>query len=222
MELGTLEYILRVVIAGICGIGIGTERTHRSKEAGIRTHCIVALGAALMMVISKYGFADIVAGENGMRGADGARIAAQVVSGIGFLGAGMIFVRKDMITGLTTAAGIWVTSGIGMAIGAGMYGLGIAASVTVIAVQSVLHMRIVHQSGSRRLKIKVKDVDRQDYEKELTAILTEHGIRVSDVGAERNNGAYSYSISAETETDLSEDEILDLIEFNASVSSVKA
>lgn len=116
-----LEYILRIVIAGICGICIGTERTHRSKEAGIRTHCIVALGAALMMVISKYGFSDIVAGENGMRGADGARIAAQVVSGIGFLGAGMIFVRKDMITGLTTAAGIWVTSGIGMAIGAGMY-----------------------------------------------------------------------------------------------------
>lgn len=217
-----LEYILRIVIAGICGICIGTERTHRSKEAGIRTHCIVALGAALMMVISKYGFSDIVAGENGMRGADGARIAAQVVSGIGFLGAGMIFVRKDMITGLTTAAGIWVTSGIGMAIGAGMYVLGIAASVTVIAVQSVLHMRIVHQGGMRRLKIKVRDVDRQGYEKELTAILTEHGIKVNDVSAERSNGVYSYSISAETEADLSEEEILELTEFNASVSSVKA
>lgn len=217
-----LEYILRIVIAGICGICIGTERTHRSKEAGIRTHCIVALGAALMMVISKYGFSDIVAGENGMRGADGARIAAQVVSGIGFLGAGMIFVRKDMITGLTTAAGIWVTSGIGMAIGAGMYVLGIAASVTVIAVQSVLHMRIVHQGGTRRLKIKVRDVDRQGYEKELTAILTEHGIKVNDVSAERSNGVYSYSISAETEADLSEEEILGLTEFNASVSSVKA
>lgn len=217
-----LEYILRIVIAGICGICIGTERTHRSKEAGIRTHCIVALGAALMMVISKYGFSDIVAGENGMRGADGARIAAQVVSGIGFLGAGMIFVRKDMITGLTTAAGIWVTSGVGMAIGAGMYGLGIAASVTVIAVQSVLHMRIVHQSGTRRLKIKVKDVDRQGYEQELTGILTEHGIKVNDVSAERSNGVYSYSISAETEADLSEEEILELTEFNASVSSVRA
>lgn len=74
----------------------------------------------------------------------------------------------------------------------------------------------------RRLKIKVRDVDRQGYEKELTAILTEHGIKVNDVSAERSNGVYSYSISAETEADLSEEEILELTEFNASVSSVKA
>ena len=130
---------LRVVAAGICGAMIGLERLNRSKSAGIRTHCIVAIGAALMMVISKYGFSDTAAGEFGMRGADGARIAAQVVSGIGFLGAGMIFVHKSSITGLTTAAGIWATAGIGMAIGAGMYALGAVATLIVVASQILLH-----------------------------------------------------------------------------------
>ena len=104
-----LVLTLRIIAAGICGSIIGAERSNRSKSAGVRTHCIVAIGAALMMAISKYGFSDTVSGELGMRGADGARIAAQVVSGIGFLGAGMIFVHKNSITGLTTAAGIWAT-----------------------------------------------------------------------------------------------------------------
>lgn len=107
-----IYYIARIVIAGICGIFIGLERKNRSKEAGVRTHFVVACASALMMIISKYGFCDLVSGADSMRGADGARIAAQVVSGIGFLGAGMIFVHKNTVTGLTTAAGIWATSGV--------------------------------------------------------------------------------------------------------------
>lgn len=90
-----IYYIARIVIAGICGIFIGLERKNRSKEAGVRTHFVVACASALMMIISKCGFCDIVSGADSMRGADGARIAAQVVSGIGFLGAGMIFVHKN-------------------------------------------------------------------------------------------------------------------------------
>ena len=107
MELFDLQqwyYVLRMIIAGCCGVVIGLERKNRSKEAGVRTHAVVACASALMMLISKYGFSDTVANIAGMRGADGARIAAQVVSGIGFLGAGMIFVHKNTITGLTTAA----------------------------------------------------------------------------------------------------------------------
>ena len=92
-QLYQLILALRIIAAGICGAIIGIERLIRSKDAGIRTHCIVAMGAALMMIVSKYGFFDTTAGELGMRGADGARIAAQVVSGIGFLGAGIIFVQ---------------------------------------------------------------------------------------------------------------------------------
>ena len=93
-----LWYILRMIVACACGVMIGLERRNRSKEAGVRTHCVVACASALMMIISKYGFADTVIGENGVRGADGARIAAQVVSGIGFLGAGKSTLARNVGT----------------------------------------------------------------------------------------------------------------------------
>ena len=110
------EYILRIILAGICGMIIGLERKNRSKEAGIRTHFVVACGAALMMVVSKYAFFDIICKgiyEGVEVRLDPSRIASTIASGIGFLGAGMIFVHKNTITGLTTAAGIWATSGVG-------------------------------------------------------------------------------------------------------------
>jgi putative Mg2+ transporter-C (MgtC) family protein len=132
-----LEGLLKLVIAGICGAVIGYERKHRLKEAGIRTHMLVALGAALIMIVSKYGFTDVLQ-LNGYV-LDPSRIAAQIVSGIGFLGAGMIFIKKQSINGLTTAAGIWATAGIGMAIGADLYFAGIAATVLVFFVQVFLH-----------------------------------------------------------------------------------
>jgi putative Mg2+ transporter-C (MgtC) family protein len=125
-------WVLQLLVATLCGIIIGFERTARYKEAGIRTHAIVALGAALLMLISKYGFP-----ENGET--DSARIAAQIVSGIGFLGAGMILVRRNTVSGLTTAAGIWTTSAVGMAIGAGMFTLGIATTLIVVGIQIVFH-----------------------------------------------------------------------------------
>ena len=114
-----LEFFFRILIAGICGGLIGYERNNRLKEAGIRTHLIVALAAALIMVVSKYGFSDVTT----LKGValDPSRIAAQIVTGVGFLGAGMIFVRNQTISGLTTAAGVWATAGIGMTIGAGLY-----------------------------------------------------------------------------------------------------
>lgn len=132
-----LELMLRLVLAGICGCAIGYERKNRLKYAGVRTHMIVALGAALIMIVSKYGFADVIV----LKGValDPSRIAAQIVSGIGFLGAGMIFVRKQAINGLTTAAGIWTTAGVGMAIGAQLYFVGIATTILVLLVQIFLH-----------------------------------------------------------------------------------
>ncbi len=129
-----IELILRLIIAAICGYVIGSERNTRRKEAGIRTHIIVAIASCLMMEISKYGFKDI--GDF-----DGARLAAQVVSGIGFLGAGMIFVHKNTVKGLTTAAGIWATSGIGMAIGAGMYMIGIVTTALIMILQVFFHKK---------------------------------------------------------------------------------
>jgi putative Mg2+ transporter-C (MgtC) family protein len=98
---------------------IGFEREMKMKSAGLRTHALVGLGAALLMLVSKYGFTDVLVGEH-LR-LDPSRIAAQIVSGIGFIGGGLIFVRRDIVHGLTTAATIWLTAAIGMACGAGMY-----------------------------------------------------------------------------------------------------
>lgn len=138
-----LEMLGRIILAALCGAIIGYERKNRKKEAGIRTHIIVSLASALMMIVSKYGFFDLKDGFLGIRGADPSRIASQVISGVGFLGAGMIFVNKKAITGLTTAAGIWATSGIGIAIGSGLYFIGIAAALLIVAAQILLHKNFV-------------------------------------------------------------------------------
>lgn len=132
-----LVCVIRIVLAGICGGIIGAERTLRQKDAGFRTHIIVAMGSALMMVISKYGFFDIVEREG--VSADVSRIAANIITGISFLGAGMIFVKGFSIKGLTTAAGIWVTSAVGMAIGAGLYVVGFVSVVILLLVQIIFH-----------------------------------------------------------------------------------
>ncbi len=147
-----LVFVLRMVLACLCGGAIGFERKRRLKEAGIRTHLIVALGACVMMIISKYGFYDLSDAANtfwypGDRGADPARIAAQVVSGVGFLGAGVIFVRGRSVSGLTTAAGLWLTAGVGLALGGGLYGVGISATVIILVVQALLHNPLRHMEG---------------------------------------------------------------------------
>ncbi|GIN73886.1 methyltransferase [Bacillus sp. J14TS2] len=130
MTLGNYEIFIRVLVAGVLGAVVGLEREKRFKEAGLRTHFLVALGSAVMMIISKYGFNDILQ-EEGI-GLDPSRVAAQIVSGVGFLGAGMILVQRRSIYGLTTAAGIWATAGIGMAIGAGMYELSIFGTILIL------------------------------------------------------------------------------------------
>jgi len=130
-NLQNLEFILRILVAGLCGMFVGMERKNRSKEAGTRTHFVVACGAALIMIISKYAFFDVIGNElyNGADvRLDPSRVASTIASGIGFLGAGMIFVHRNTISGLTTAAGIWAISGVGMAVGAGMYVGGIAVT----------------------------------------------------------------------------------------------
>lgn len=125
-----LDFALRLFVAGAMGILIGLEREYRAKEAGYRTHFLVALGSALMMIVSQYGFMDVL--KTDLVRVDPSRIAAQVVSGIGFIGAGTIILQKQIVRGLTTAAGIWATSGIGLAVGAGMYAIGIAATLLVL------------------------------------------------------------------------------------------
>lgn len=125
-----LDFALRLFVAGAMGVLIGLEREYRAKEAGYRTHFLVALGSALMMIVSQYGFTEVL--KTDLIRVDPSRIAAQVVSGIGFIGAGTIILQKQIVRGLTTAAGIWATSGIGLAVGAGMYAIGISATLLVL------------------------------------------------------------------------------------------
>lgn len=126
--IGTGEMIIRLFVAALLGGLIGLEREYRSKVAGLRTHLLVAIGSALFMLLSQYGFE----GQG-----DPSRVAAQIVSGIGFIGAGAIIMdRRHAVHGLTTAAGIWVSSGIGMTVAAGMYALaGVATLLSLVGLE---------------------------------------------------------------------------------------
>ena len=126
---------IRLLTALVLGALIGLEREYRAKVAGVRTHFLVALGSALFCVVSQYGF--------GMDLKDSSRVAAQVVSGIGFLGAGTIIFHKNVVRGLTTAAGLWVTAAIGLACGTGMYAAAIATTFMVLVGLEVLHIFLI-------------------------------------------------------------------------------
>ena len=137
----TVEMVLRLVLAGLLGGLIGFEREYRAKVAGTRTHLLVALGAALIMLVSKFGFGGV---------GDPGRVAAQVVSGIGFIGAGAIMVDKHAIHGLTTAAGIWVAAGIGMASAAGLYVLAVVTTILSLIGLEVFGYIHFHERRPRR------------------------------------------------------------------------
>ncbi|MEK3912030.1 MgtC/SapB family protein [Paenibacillus sp. FSL H7-0331] len=188
------EYLLRVILAGICGALVGYERKNRMKEAGIRTHFVVALGASLMMIISKYGFQD----QNGWENVafDPSRIAAQVVSGVGFLGAGMIFMQRLTIKGLTTAAGIWATAGVGMAIGAGLYVLGAGVAIIIFVAQKLLHGRFNWLSSPKTEQLVIRITNEPGATSQIQQLLEEKHISILSFHAE-SNGINSEDITLE-------------------------
>lgn len=147
----TIEFTVRIFIAALLGGMIGLEREYRAKEAGFRTHFLVALGSSLFMILSQYG-CDAVLGTTPAVSLDPSRIASQVVSGIGFIGAGIIIFQKNVIRGLTTAAGLWVTSAIGMTCGAGLYILATATTVLVLLCLETLNM-ILQRFGTRNISV---------------------------------------------------------------------
>ncbi len=137
------HFIVRMLVSIVCGFAIGLERKSRSKEAGIRTHSIVCLASCLFMILSKYLTAPLFSDISGNSfDGDATRIAAQVVTGIGFLGAGIIMYRRDVMHGLTTAAGVWATSAIGMAIGGGFIVTGVCATAIILLLQLIFHLPI--------------------------------------------------------------------------------
>ncbi len=152
------ELILRLFLAGVLGALIGLEREYRAKEAGYRTHFLVSLGSALIMIVSQYGFLDLYKAEGVHY--DSARLAAQVVTGIGFIGAGTIILQKQVVRGLTTAAGVWATSGVGLTIGAGMYVLGVSAAVLTLVGLELLSV-IFKSVGVKSLLIEFSTTNKQ-------------------------------------------------------------
>lgn len=172
--LQNLKYLLRIFVAMILGMLIGNERKNRNKSAGMRTHALVALGSALMMVVSKYGFGDTIQG-------DGARLAAQVVSGVGFLGAGMIFVRHNLVSGLTTAAGVWTTAGIGLTIGSGMYFVGILSALMMVIMQNISHKIPVFSNVASAGLIRMTILSKPGTMEEIEKLLKSHNIDIQSI-----------------------------------------
>ena len=186
VKIMTGELILRLLIAGVLGAAIGFEREIRAKGAGIRTHVLVALGSALFMIISQYGFA-------GAERFDAARVAAQVVSGIGFIGAGIIIFQKNRVSGLTTAAGLWVTASIGLGAGCGLYAVAGVCTVLSLTILEAMHfvtirvgdknvMAVLKADDLKALSNAVinlgKRVERYRYYREGNAYLAEVTLRV--------------------------------------------
>ena len=208
-DLILLELIFRVLLALVIGFAIGFERKMRFKEAGVRTHTIVCIAAVLYTMISVYGFS----------GGDPARVAAQVVPGIGFIGAGMIFYHKETIRGLTTAAGIWATAAIGMAVGVGWYTLSVVAALSIILIQCVMHMnfRIFHSHHYVKVNIIFTDATGEVAEtiKNLFSV-----DRFSKISAQKDGDSVIYTAVISTDKILSVSEIHKVLTENKSIRSI--
>lgn len=215
-----LEFLIRLLLSAGLGALVGLERSKRQKEAGVRTHCIIACTSALFMILSKYAFVDTAIGADGLRGADPARIAAQVVSGISFLGAGVIFKNGNSIRGLTTAAGMWGTAAIGMAVGAGMYWLGLIEAAILVAIQIILHRFPVGADALTTQEILVEMEDTPELQAQFDALLQSHNGQVVESSLSRDEGYLRMEITAKLEPPITHDEALAFMKDNSGVRKV--
>ena len=193
-----LIILVRIVLATVCGSVIGLERSRRLKGAGIRTHSVVAAAACLLMIISKYGFTDLMVNGvefAGTKGADPSRIASQIVSGLSFLGVGIIYRDVRYATkGLTTAAGIWAVAAIGMAIGSGMYVAGIFTTAFILGLQILMHHHMIGADLYNDMKIEITMKDSPELRKEIykqldlwDSVIMEAGISQAGDGYVKNS-----------------------------------
>ena len=202
-QVGMLPDLLLSILLGFV---IGYERRIRSKEAGVRTHTIVCVGAALLTIISR----NIGNGDPG-------RIAAQIVSGVGFLGAGMIVYKQHEVKGLTTAAGVWATAGVGMACGAGLYVVAIAATMAMISVQFVLHSRFFRQRKTYSIKIEFSYTG--DENLKIKGIFGTD--RFNHLVIKRENNQVLYSATLNTDKEYSSSHLNDIVNDNPFIISIE-
>ena len=180
-QVTTASAIVKMLISMLLGCCVGYERKRRGQMAGIRTFALISMGATLAMLLSIYVPQEYLGLKNG----DPGRIAAQVVTGIGFLGAGAIIQMKGSVRGLTTAAGIWVTAAIGMAVGVGLYWLSIVSTILILVVLVTIEriekrLRAGVESRIIRLRVPAVVTDVDDYRR----LLADNGITLSDVYVE--------------------------------------
>lgn len=204
------KYLLSMLFSVVLGFLIGLERKTRAKEAGVRTHTLVCFGSCLLMVISKYGFSGA--------SVDVSRIAAQIVSGIGFIGAGMIVYRKNAVHGLTTAAGVWATAGIGMACGAELYFVALGGTLIMICVQCVLHINCKLFNAKRTYMLNVSYTQTDDAHDKIKRLFGVENFRKVSVS---NADKTVYNVSVITETEFTAKEIDDILKDNDFIISVE-
>ena len=212
------DFILRLFVAGILGAVVGLDREYRAKEAGYRTHFLVSLGSALIMVVSQYGFQDVIL-ENSVS-LDPSRVAAQVVSGIGFIGAGTIIIHRQLVRGLTTAASLWATAGIGLAAGAHMYIVAAAATVLTLFALEVLTL-VFGGLGRRRTMVVFSAASRAAVDDMFNELQSrEYAVISYEVEAQRSADGIVYraTLVIRAKGNADEDRYVDLLRENPDIT----
>ena len=208
VRLEQLWWALDLILAAFLGFFIGLERKFRYKEAGIRTHTIVSVGAALMMIISRHAFGN---------DADTARVAAQIVAGVGFLGAGIIVYKKNVVHGLTTAAGVWTAAGVGMACGGGLWLIAIIATAILILIQWFLHRKIFRTKKLFSIRIVfVQITDEREQIKQLFDIE-----RYNRLVVEREGEKLIYHAILDTDEEYSSTQLDEIMKTHSYIRSIE-
>lgn len=212
------ELFLRLLFACLCGGIIGLERSIRRKDAGIKTHIILALGAALFMIVSQYGFADLNLSEEYR--ADASRIASNIVTGVSFLCAGVIFVRGASVKGLTTATGIWTCAGIGMAAGAGMYAITFFATCLILVIQLLLANLSNKIETHYALEVELRLPNKVHVEDVVNSLSKMTASPVNSIKLSKDGEENVYKIHFNIRHTVSETELLQKISSNEYVTAV--
>lgn len=218
--LSTNEIIIRLALASLFGALIGLERERKHWAAGLRTHMMVCVGACLIMMVSAFGFSDILGTPN--LTLDPSRIAAQVVSGIGFIGAGTILLLKQgTIKGLTTASGLWTVAAIGLATGGGMYFAAIATTVIAIIILWALKpLEMMYLKKNKQKILKITTQSESSNNEILKKILTNSAIKIQNFSFEKNEDEWVYQLEFENENTVVIDDIINQIKQLPSVKSI--
>ena len=203
-----MEFIFRVFVAALLGGIIGFEREYRAKEAGLRTHFLVAMGSALFMILSQFGFES----QLGMPtiSLDPSRIASQVVTGIGFIGAGTIIFQKHVIKGLTTAAGLWVTSAIGLTCGSGMYLLAVTATLLVLLCLETIYF-VLLRFGSRNISVTISTAERENINRVINR-LRKDNVSMDSYEMKKQNSLYTVSMELKVKRNNYRNQIIEFMD----------